>query len=107
VEAERGLPVKRLPGRRGMVWADVAELNAWRESAELAKNAHESETRTVSAALVSHNKGENSETRNKIVEPVSRKKFASERGFWWSLVVLTVCLIVVYVARSNRPARLD
>ena len=45
-EAERGLPVKRLPGRRGMVWADVAELDAWRESAGQANNDHESETRT-------------------------------------------------------------
>lgn len=32
-ESERGLPVRRLPGKRGVVWAAIAELDAWRNSA--------------------------------------------------------------------------
>jgi Tol biopolymer transport system component len=32
-EADRGLPVKRLPGGRGVVWTNIAELEAWRKSA--------------------------------------------------------------------------
>src|SRR5262245_31265703 len=31
-EADRGLPVNRLPGGRGVVWADKAELDNWRKS---------------------------------------------------------------------------
>ena len=32
-EAQRGLPIRRVPGGRGLVWADPAELDAWRKSA--------------------------------------------------------------------------
>lgn len=32
-EAERGLPVHRQPGPKGRVWADPAELDAWRATA--------------------------------------------------------------------------
>lgn len=31
-EKERGLPVKRLPGERGRVWADIAAIEAWKNS---------------------------------------------------------------------------
>jgi len=31
-EQERGLPVKRLPGKRGVVYADPAELLAWKKA---------------------------------------------------------------------------
>jgi Tol biopolymer transport system component len=31
-ELQRGLPVRRTPGGRGLVWADPAELEAWRRS---------------------------------------------------------------------------
>src|SRR5262245_65681792 len=30
-EADRGLPVNRLPGGRGIAWADKAEIDNWRE----------------------------------------------------------------------------
>jgi hypothetical protein len=36
-EEHRGLPVRRVPGRRGIVWADPAELDAWRKSASGAR----------------------------------------------------------------------
>ena len=101
-EAERGLPVKRLPGRRGMVWADVAELDAWRESAGQANNAHESETRTVGAASVNFSEGETSAQPNVIAGPASRKKLLSGRGIWFSLaVVVAVCVIAVFVPGSK------
>jgi Tol biopolymer transport system component len=32
-ESDRGLPVRRVPGGRGLVWADPAEIDAWRKSA--------------------------------------------------------------------------
>ena len=32
-ESERGLPVTRPPGKRGVVWANEDELDAWRKSA--------------------------------------------------------------------------
>ena len=35
-EAQRGLPVRRVPGGRGVVWAHPAELDAWRKSASVA-----------------------------------------------------------------------
>jgi hypothetical protein len=31
-EEERGLPVHRLPGRRGRVWADADAIDGWRQS---------------------------------------------------------------------------
>lgn len=31
-EAHRGLPIRRVPGGRGGVWADPAELDSWRKS---------------------------------------------------------------------------
>ena len=31
-EAQRGLPIRRVPGGRGVVWADPVELDAWRKS---------------------------------------------------------------------------
>src|SRR5262245_16177305 len=31
-EADRGLPVNRLPGRRGLIWADKTDLDNWRKS---------------------------------------------------------------------------
>lgn len=34
-ESERGLPVNRPPGRRGVVWANPAELDDWRKSADV------------------------------------------------------------------------
>ena len=38
-ERERGLPVKRLPGKRGMVYADPAELLAWKKATPAATTA--------------------------------------------------------------------
>ena len=31
-ETQRGLPIQRLPGRRGQVWASIAEIDAWKTS---------------------------------------------------------------------------
>jgi len=45
-EAERGLPVRRLPGARGPVSADLGELEAWRDSAR-PEVQHKADTRLL------------------------------------------------------------
>ena len=34
-ERDRGLPVRRLPGGRGRVWTDIAELDSWKRSSSI------------------------------------------------------------------------
>jgi hypothetical protein len=81
-EVERGLPVRRLPGKRSTVSASAEELDAWRRTAGEAP-------------------GDSA--------PRSSNRWAYVTAFAFLAVVLGICAVVMFTGRQSPPAsyRLD
>jgi hypothetical protein len=104
-ELERGLPIHRLPGKRGGVFAYEDELSAWRNSgaAERSVEADAEESPEPEAALQAE----------LVAKPVVEPEFVVARhsGRWgvarWATVGVGLCALLFAgthtLARTSRP----
>jgi TolB-like protein len=104
-EAERGLPIHRLPGRgRAVVFAYTAELDKWMKGGGEAESESQSES-TLSSAGASSTLPAGGEAGARRTSISSGSRLANR--IWPTLAVVLIlavaCLVAVYARRGQAP----
>jgi hypothetical protein len=102
-EEHRGLPVRRVPGGRGVVWADPAELDTWRKSASSARpNGALAATPTAGASSAAPDAARANPLSTALADPPTGR-----RTILLGLVGAAYLVLVAWVVLSGNPRRDD